>query len=355
MAPRAQVAALAVAGERPDHWLVIDEYGSFLGLHGERLRVTVNGEVRVERALVGLEHVLVVAHGVACSSDALRACAEHGVPVTFVSSLGKPYARVVAPELTGTVQTRRQQLLAYYDGRGVHLAKAFAMAKLRNQAVLLKYMAKYRQHTEPEVFAIAREAAFVCEDLARQVEETQGADTEAVRLPLMALEAQGARHYWDAARLLVRPDLAWPRRETRGAADLVNQLLNYGYGILYAQVEQAILLAGLDPYGGYLHEDRPGKISLVLDLIEEFRQPVVDRAVFALLNQRVAVGQDADGRLDRATRQVVVRRVQERLESPEPFRGRRPRLRTILQGQARALATYLRGDSGPYVPYVSRW
>jgi len=135
----------------------------------------------------------------------------------------------------------------------------------------------------------------------------------------------------------------------------VNQLLNYGYGILYAQVERAVLLAGLDPYAGFLHEDRPGKPSLVLDLIEEFRQMVVDRCVFALLNQRAPVAQDAAGRLDAATRGLVAQRVQERLEAEEPYAGRRLRLRSIIQAQARHLATYVRGDGPPYAPWLARW
>jgi CRISPR-associated protein Cas1 len=333
------MAAIEDAGSLPEGCLLLDQYGSFLGKHGERLRISVKGELVAERPLLGLEHVLVLAGGVALSADAIRECAERGVPISLISRSGKPYAKLLAPELTGTVQTRRHQLLAYLDERGAHLARAFAGGKLRNQAALLKYMAKYRQQVDLATYEQAREAAFRCEHLARRVDEVAGARIDDLRLELMNLEAQGAKHYWEAARALVRPDLDWPRRETRGATDLVNQLLNYGYGILYAQVERAVLLAGLDPYAGFLHEDRPGKPSLVLDLIEEFRQLVVDRSIFALLNQRVPLAQDAAGRLDDATRTTIAKRVNERLESDEPYAGRRLRLRSILQSQARHLAT----------------
>jgi hypothetical protein len=89
-------------------------------------------------------------------------------------------------------------------------------------------------------------------------------------------------------------DSARPTRKVRqvtATAQVVPHptLRNYSYG----QVERAVLLDGLDPYAGFLHEDRPGKPSLVLDLIEEFRQLVVDRRTFALLNQRVPLAQDA--------------------------------------------------------------
>jgi CRISPR-associated protein Cas1 len=302
-----------------------------------------------------LEQVLVLAGGVSLSADAVRGCAESGVPISFISRSGKPYAQLIAPELTGTVQTRRHQLLAFMDERGAHLSRSFARAKLLNQAALLKYMAKYRRVTEPATYELARDGAFRLEHLARRVGEVAGGNCDDVRQDVMNLEAQGARHYWEAARSLVRPDIEWASRHTRGATDLVNQCLNYGYAILYSQVERAIFLAGLDPYAGFLHEDRPGKPSLSLDLVEEFRQPVVDRAVFALLNQRVPLAQDASDRLDEASRGLLARRILERLEGEERYDGRKLRLRSIVQRQARRLAVWVRGEGKTYEGWVVRW
>jgi CRISPR-associated protein Cas1 len=217
-------------------------------------------------------------------------------------------------------------------------------------------MAKYRQGTAPDVYEMAREAAFRIEHLARRIAELPGETVDEIRVAVMHVEAQGARHYWEAARHLVQlpPGVEWASRETRGATDLVNQCLNYGYGILYAQVERAVLLAGLDPYAGFLHEDRPGKPSLVLDLIEEFRSYAVDRCVFALMNQRVQLAQDDHGRLDDATRTLLATRVNERLESEEVYEGRKRRLRTIIQSQARRVATYVRGEA-VYKAWAGRW
>jgi CRISP-associated protein Cas1 len=168
------------------------------------------------------------------------------------------------------------------------------------------------------------------------------------------LEGYAATVYWEAARTLLSPELGWQGRETRGAQDLVNMALNYGYGVLYSHTERAVVLAGLDPYGGFLHEDRPGKPSLVLDLVEEFRQMVVDRTVFGLLNKGVALKAEA-GRLDEATRKLLAQKVNERLDGPEPYESRKLRLKSILQMQARHVATFLRGDGRAYRPWVGRW
>ena len=223
--PRARISTIEQAAELPDGCLLVDQAGVFVGKHSERLRVTLKGELVAERPLLGLEHVLVLGGGVSLSADAIRACAERGIPISFVSRSGTPYAKLVAPELTGTVQTRRQQLLAYADARGVHLAIAFALGKLENQAALLKYMAKYRQRVDPETYEMAREAAFRLEHLARRIAELRGDTVDQVRSEVMNLEARGARHYWEAARHLVQlPEgVEWLSRETRGAPDLVNQ------------------------------------------------------------------------------------------------------------------------------------
>jgi CRISPR-associated protein Cas1 len=161
------------------------------------------------------------------------------------------------------------------------------------------------------------------------------------------------RLYWDGVRTIIGQRTEFFGREHRGATDAVNSLLNYGYGILYSQVWGAVLNAGLEPFAGFLHVDRPGKPSLVLDLVEEFRQPVVDRAVLAHLNTGSEV-KLVQGMLETNTRKALVERVMERLQATETYQGKRYQVRSIIQMQARRLATFLRGD-GDYKAFSFKW
>lgn len=111
--------------------------------------------------------------------------------------------------------------------------------------------------------------------------------------------------------------------------------------------------AGLEPFAGFLHVDRPGKPSLVLDLVEEFRQPVVDRAVIAALTKGLRL-ETREGLLTDESRRAVAGVVLERLESETGFRGRRHRLKSIIQIQARNLAGFLRGGE-PYRAFAFKW
>jgi len=130
-------------------------------------------------------------------------------------------------------------------------------------------------------------------------------------------------------------------------------MLNYGYGILYSQIWSAVLLAGLEPFAGFMHVDRPGKPSLVLDLIEEFRQPVVDRVVIAMFSKGYRVELEA-GMLTAGTRKELAARILARLEVPENYGGKKHKLSTIIQRQARSIATFVRGE-GKYRPFTGGW
>jgi len=334
--------------------LVISEYGAFVGKHQGRLRVSRDGEVLAEAPLLHLEEVLVIGTRVSLSADAVRACCTAGIPIHFLDPAGRPYAALYSAGLTGTVLTRREQLLAYRDRRGVELAVAFARGKITNQANFLRYAAKYREEAAPQVGRLLKKEAERVRDSLDELRHLKGDTVEEVRGQILSVEGRAAQRYWDALKAVVPESYGWPGRVTRGARDPVNAALNYGYGILYGQVERALILAGLDPYGGFIHADRPGKPSLVFDLIEEFRTVVVDRTVVGMVTKGVKLEME-EGRLTEEARRSVAEKVLERLEAAERYEKKRQPLRVVLQSQARHIATFVRGDRAAYEPFIARW
>lgn len=339
--------------------LIVDQHSAFVGKHSGRLRVTCQKDGKAEKLaeapIMHLESVLVTGRGVGLSSDAIEACSREGIPIHFVDALGRPYASLYSAGLTGTVLTRREQLLAYADQRGLKLALAFAGGKIRNQAGFLRYMAKYRQESAPALYPLLRSGAEQVEKHAESLKAVKAKRVDDVRGEILAIEGRAAQLYWDTLKQVVPKQYHWPGRKTRGAGDPVNNALNYGYGILYGAVERALVLAGLDPYGGFIHTDRPGKPSLVYDLIEEFRQVVVDRTVFGLANKKVALELNEKNLLDEKARRTIAEKVVARLEAAERYERKRQPLRVILQSQARHIATFVRGDRARYEPFIARW
>lgn len=339
--------------------LIADQFGSHVGKYSERLKVT-NKEGTLQQApLMHLESVSVLNKGVSISADALAACTERGIPIFFLSSRGEPYATIYAAGLSGTVITRREQLRAFDDQRGAHLGIAFAMGKLQNQAITLKYLAKNRKEG-----GAGDELNRVADDLGDSISRMQqllGRKTDekltidSIRDSMMGIEGDGARRYWEVVRTILPEEYGWTARIGRGATDPVNSLLNYGYGMLYGVVEQALVLAGLDPFAGFVHVDRPGKPSLTLDLIEEFRQVAVDRVVFGLVNRKFVVEQDEQKRLSQSTRESFVKHVKEHLEGEVRHAGKRFALRQVIQMQAREIAAFVCGRRTEYIPFKASW
>ena len=335
--------------------LFIQDYGAFVSKHQGRLRITVKGERRQDAPLLHLETLTLADHGVSISADAIAACAKYGIPVHIVDSRGEPVASLYASALVGTVKTRRAQLLAYGDERGFLAARALALGKIRNQAALLKYVAKYRKEKAPDLYRALRDAAIETLGHEQELLALAAESIDDVREQMLSAEGRAAKAYWAGVKLLVPAELAWPGRKGRHADDPINMALNYGYGVLYNEVERAAVLAGLDPYAGFLHTDRPGKPSLVLDLIEPFRAPVVDRTILAIVGKGTPLALDKRSNLDHPTRSLIAEKVHSRLDAPERYKGQRLSPRAILQTQARELASYLRGEADAFTAFQTSW
>jgi group II intron reverse transcriptase/maturase/CRISPR-associated endonuclease Cas1 len=335
--------------------LIASSPGSSLGITSKRAVLREGGRKVKETPLFALRHIVVSSRGVSLSSDLVAHCAERGIPVAFLDYRGRPYAHIYSPSHP-LYRYSAAQAEASGGARGLYLARCFAEGKIRNQANLLKYYRKYRDR---------RDAAFwegcdsAIEELGRLLERLQGitspadGDFHKARARIFGIEGLAAACYWSQVKALVGRRVFFERREKKGAADLLNSLLNYGYGILYSQVFRAVVLAGLNPNIGFLHEEAHGKPVLVFDMVEEFRQPVVDRTVIALVNRGRPLKMEGD-LLDRPTRDLLVRQVFLRLGTPTVFRGSRRTYHEIIEHQVKMLADYLEGR-GRYRPFINRW
>ena len=139
----------------------------------------------------------------------------------------------------------------------------------------------------------------------------------------------------------------------RGAGDLVNSLLNYGYGILYSRLMSVLVRSGLNVNIGFLHKPQTGKPVLVFDFIEEFRAGTVDRVVFSMLNLGKSYAVTEKG-LDDTTRHDLARHVVHRLQCDTRYHGESMPLQKVMEHQARLLVSHIEGKER-YKSYVLPW
>ncbi len=333
--------------------IYLSKYGQFLGKKSERLVVKEKGKIKREEPFFKVKRVIITSKGVSLSTDAIEECMKHGIQIDFLNFKNEPYAKLSSPFLQGTVKTRRAQLTAYDNKKGLKLAKYFVIGKVNNQINLLKYMSKYRKKRDAELYNYMCEKIEDIEDLLVDIEKIEGEDIDKVRQDIMTLEAHCAKKYWKTIKNILPDEIDFPGRKTRGATDLINSMLNYGYAILYSHIQGAIILAGLDPFAGFMHVDRSGRASLVLDFIEEFRQQVVDKTIFAMVNRGTKLKIE-DNRLSKKTKNKLRNKLKKKFNSYQKYEGKKEKIRVIIQRQARQVATFLRGER-KYTPFIGSW
>jgi CRISPR-associated protein Cas1 len=328
----------------------IVEHGSFLGVTGARLVVSREREVIGEYALNRLKTISVARNGVAFSSDLVLACAARGIKVFFQDFRGQAVAALAGVQQHAVTAVRRGQFRFCESADAMQLCRIFINGKLRNQRAVLLYFAKYHGKDNE---TLARSLAATAEQLAvlaRQAKDDKLPNTtEDARAYLLGIEGQGAAVYWRVLRESDFLPADFKERTGRGARDVGNQALNYGYAVLTSMVWHCLINAGLEVYAGVLHTDRPGKPSLVLDVMEEYRAWVVDRVVIKLRPQF-----KEGATLDAPLKRRIVDEVNGTFARRYSYRDRMMTLEGILQRQVYHLGAHFLGER-KYRTYLFRW
>ena len=344
--------------------LVIDGYGKFLGVENAQIVVREKGKVIHSEQPSKLRQVLFSGKG-SLSTEAVQTLSKNGVEIVFIDFRGKVTARI-SPPLLRTVQTRREQYKAYDDWRSTHISRAMISAKVRNQASTLRTLAKSRKGQDDESAGRLQNAATaITEKILPELDKITGtkAAIDVTRGTIMGLEGAAGQEYWTAMKTVFPPEFNFGGRSGRGAKDPINAMLNYGYGILLGEVGRVIHLSGLDPYAGFLHADRPGKPSMVLDLMEEFRQHLVDKSVIKLVTKKQVRPEEGLEKLagteyhqlTENCRKALISEVLGRLETPVQYAGKSVILSDVILSQARRVAKFLRDEIKDYEGYYLRW
>ena len=334
--------------------VVVSTHGAFLGKKGNRLVVKMHKKNLLSRHLHKIKNIIVATRGVSLSSDLIQECARQKIAIHFLERYGPPYAMVYAPSHPrsnlGILQLEVRQ-----NGQGLQIAARIVAGKIKNQLNLTKFYARSRKNNSD--FQEGLES--MESEIDRLTDEINGCphgeDYDIQCNKLFLIEGRAALVYWGMVKKLLADDVEFPGRKRKGAKDTVNSLLNYGYGILYARVWQAVVLAGLNPCISFLHAPQRDKPTLAFDLIEEFRCQAVNRAVFTMITRGETLELDKKSSLlTESTRKKLIENVIERLSSLVPYKGKRIQLDDVVRLQARHLATCLE-KAKIYRPFIGRY
>ncbi|KZX10323.1 CRISPR-associated endonuclease Cas1 [Methanobrevibacter filiformis] len=285
--------------------------------------------------------------------DALRLLAEKDVDCVAIDWKGTLDYRLSPPDKKN-VNYKKEQYFSLSDKRSGILAKRFIKAKIENQKAILGTLAKSRKNNKELIIQKDK-----LKEQSKRTDKVPDKPVDKIRGQIFGIEGQAAIEYWKGFKEVIDPSFQFYSRSGRYAQDPVNAMLNYGYAIIQGEVWRNIHLAGLDPYCGFLHSDRKGRTSLVFDIMEEFRQQIVDKTVLSLLNKKqVQVdGFKLDGNLvliSDSTRRLLVSSILSKLSSKIQFNGKNMKYSDIILHQARLINKFLEGKE-EYTGFSLRW
>lgn len=337
--------------------LYVTSEGSWLRKDGQNVVIEIEGRER-GRVPAHLLGQIVCFAQTSVSPPLMSFCAAGGISIIFLSVSGRFLARVEGPQ-SGNVLLRRAQHDRTADpALALGAAQAMVAAKTANQRGLVRRVLRdYGATMAPA----ARDGLDLAErrlsDAARLALSAPDLDT------LRGQEGEAANAYFGVfAHFLRNPGFTFAGRSRRPPLDPVNAVLSLLYVLLMQDCRAACETHGLDPQMGFLHRDRPGRMSLALDLMEEFRAPLADRVCLSLFNRRQL--SDADFRredtgavlLSDEGRAKVLQVWQERKREPvrHPFFDETAPLGLFPQLQAQLLARHLRGELDGYPAWIWR-
>lgn len=248
--------------------------GSSAHKAGPRIVVEKNSEV-LGRLPVRSIDGLVVGRNAQLSTQTIFELMELHIPIFYIDSRGKIIGHFVFEKQSATRLLRQLEIFRDMN-RQLELSREIISEKISNQRTLLK---RYEKNVDAEKIELTN----------KKLKQT-AEKLSAIKTPeeLRGMEGIASKIYFATfTELLDQTRWKWKERSQHPAKDPVNALLNYGYAFLEREVRIAVALAGMDARIGFFHSNDGRKDSLIFDMMEFFRQPVIDRFVLNLLNKRM--------------------------------------------------------------------
>jgi len=308
--------------------LVINTFGASIRKTGELFEILI-GDEKKKISPKKVQSILITT-GAHLSTDAIKMAVENNIDILFLDKYGNPYGRIWHGKLGSTARIRRQQIILSMSNQGLSFGMQWLYKKLNNQIELLLKIRDRRSRLSADITA-------VIDVLKNTVSAFEKMDDrpDNLRGKIMGLEGRAGSAYWRIISRLLPDRFQFKDRSRNPAKDEFNCLLNYAYGVLYGIVERACILAGLDPYVGFIHTDNYNKISLVFDVIEAYRI-FADETVLSLFSSRkITAGLFDKVRgglsLNKDGKEVLMLKYNEYLDESMHYSGRNIKRRDTIQ------------------------
>lgn len=249
--------------------LFIDTYGAFLHVKDSMfaVRFTKDGETVTKKIAPTKINNILLSKGTSLSFEAASLALMYNIDILFMEFEGTPIGRIWHSKLGSTTKIRKHQLIASITKSGYEFIKEWVTAKINNQTEFLKKLKKHRMHKADQFDKVISKL----EDYSKKITTLKANNISEVADQIRGYEGSSGKIYFELLSSILPDEYRFNSRSFRPAADPFNAFLNYAYGVLYSKIEKALIIAGIDPYLGFLHRDDYNQKSMVFDFIEPYR------------------------------------------------------------------------------------
>ncbi|WP_182201018.1 type I-C CRISPR-associated endonuclease Cas1c [Paraliobacillus salinarum] len=334
--------------------LFVTQSDVYLSLDGDNIVLVKEKEKLGRLPLHNLEGI--VTFGYTGASPALMGyCAERNISIAFLTKNGRFLARVIGKSKGNVLLRKKQYQLSEDEVNSVRISRNFIVGKVYNNKWMIERMTRnYPLRIDVDKFKTTSKQLSLILDEIKQCEDLES---------LRGWEGQAAIVYnkvFDSMILQQKDVFSFRLRTRRPPLDNVNAMLSFAYTLLANDTSAALETVGLDAYVGFMHQDRPGRASLALDIMEELRGVLADKFVLSLINRKEVT---EDSFLKKENGAVIMTeearkkflkswQMKKQETITHPFLGEKISWGLVPYAQSLLLARYLRGDLDEYPPFL---
>ena len=324
--------------------IYLNTYGTYLHVKDDMFEI----RIPVKDAEPNKQHIaahkissIIMSTSAALSTDAVRLALMNNIDIIFTQADGYPIGRIWHSKLGSTTKIRKRQLEASLGKQAVLFTKEWIIVKMQNQLEFIKDLKKHRtQMGEYLDYKISK-----IENLIVSLSNLNAEKIDDIGDTVRGLEGTCGRLYFETINYVLPEQYQFDGRSMRPAKDSFNAFINYGFGILYSRIEKCLMIAGLDPYVGFLHRDDYNQKSMVFDFIEPYRI-FVETAVFRLFAakkvNKAHVDEITNGvTLNKEGKELLVTALNNYMEETIRYKGRNQTRTNAMQQDAHTFANSL--------------
>ena len=308
--------------------IILSSFGSSISKKGQMFEIFASGE----RHTISPNKVssILIFTGTNISSDAVELALQYNIDILILNRYGDPVGRFWHAKMGSTTRIRRAQLKLVNSANGIQYGLQWIRGKFENQIRFLSEMRDRRTRLSSEITS----ALNMIQNSLDNIKKLNGS-IELMRQQILGIEGSAGKAYWEIYAKFVPEHFAFDGRSRQPAKDEFNAMLNYGYGVLYGVVEKAVVIAGLDPYIGFIHTDNYNKVSLVFDVIEKYRiwaeETILDLFVKKAIRKDLFEPLANGFNLGAEGKKVFLPAMNEFLDSAIHYKSRNVRRRDVVQ------------------------